>query len=36
MLGIEGNPLDENMKSIIMEEGTRALITTLREQADGK
>jgi len=36
MLGIEGNPLDENMKSIMMEEGTRALITTLKEQADSK
>lgn len=37
MLGIEGNQsLDMNLKSIIMEEGTKALITTLREQSEGK
>jgi len=36
MLGIEGNPLDENMKSIIVEEGTEALIKTLRENAEGE
>lgn len=36
MLGIEGCPLDELWRSVIVEEGTKALITTLREQAAGK
>lgn len=33
--GIEGNPLDEELKSEIMRNGTKALITHLREQAPG-
>ena len=33
MLGIEGNPLDEELKSIIMEEGTVELIKYLRENS---
>ncbi len=36
MLGIEGNPLDAGMKSEIMENGTKALIHRLREQAPGE
>ena len=36
MLGIEGNPLNEDFKSIMVEEGTNALITTLREQAESE
>jgi CCR4-NOT transcription complex subunit 6 len=35
MLGIEGNPLDPEMKRVIMENGTKALISHLREQAPG-
>ncbi len=35
MLGIEGNPLNPDMKQEIMEKGTRSLITLLREQAPG-
>jgi CCR4-NOT transcription complex subunit 6 len=35
MLGIEGNPLDMGMKQEIMENGTKALISHLREQAPG-
>jgi len=34
-LGIEGNPLKEDLKQTIMEEGTKALITLLREEAPG-
>ncbi|RKF54134.1 Glucose-repressible alcohol dehydrogenase transcriptional effector [Golovinomyces cichoracearum] len=33
MLGIEGNPLDSVQKSVIMENGTKALIHNLREHA---
>ncbi|KAI9681477.1 MAG: Glucose-repressible alcohol dehydrogenase transcriptional effector [Caeruleum heppii] len=32
-LGVEGNPLEEEMKSEIMQNGTKALITHLRENA---
>jgi CCR4-NOT transcription complex subunit 6 len=35
ILGIEGNPLDTVMKQEIMEHGTQALISHLREQAPG-
>lgn len=35
MLGIEGNPLAEEIKSIIVEHGTSELIKFLREQAPG-
>jgi CCR4-NOT transcription complex subunit 6 len=33
MLGIEGNPLDPNVKQEIMEKGTKSLINALRENA---
>ncbi len=36
MLGIEGNPLDTDLKQLLMEEGTEALITHLRETRPGK
>jgi CCR4-NOT transcription complex subunit 6 len=36
MLGIEGNPLDADMKEEIMERGTKSLIHQLRETAPGK
>lgn len=36
MLGIEGNPLDAGLKQEIMDKGSKALITHLREQAPGK
>lgn len=35
-LGIEGNPLDEELKSHIMQHGTKELITHLREAAPGQ
>ncbi len=35
-LGIEGNPLEEDLKSEIMQNGTKALITHLRETLPGK
>jgi len=35
MLGIEGNPLNMEMKKEIMEKGTKSLITYLREQSPG-
>ena len=35
MLGVEGNPLIEEQKSIVMEEGSGALIKYLRETAPG-
>ena len=35
-LGIEGNPLEEELKHEMMEHGTKALITHLRETAPGK
>lgn len=34
VLGIEGNPLDENLKSIIVEQGTGELIKFMRESAE--
>ena len=34
ILGIEGNPLDEELKAIIVEQGTGALIKYMRENAD--
>lgn len=36
VLGIEGNPLDQDMKQEIMEKGTKSLINLLKEQAPGK
>lgn len=36
MLGIEGNPLDPETKQDLMEHGTKALITQLREHAPGE
>ena len=33
LLGVEGNPLDDELKSIIMEEGTSELIKYLRENS---
>ena len=35
-LGIEGNPLEEDLKSEMMQSGTKALITRLRENLPGK
>jgi len=34
ILGIEGNPLEEELKAIIVEQGTGALIKYMRENAD--
>lgn len=34
VLGIEGNPLDEDLKSIIVEQGTGSLIKYMRENAE--
>lgn len=36
MLGVEGNPLNADLKQEIMERGTKSLISLLREQAPGK
>lgn len=36
MLGIEGNPLQADIKSEIMDRGTKSLITRLRENAPSK
>ena len=36
MLGIQGNPLKEELKVKIMQEGTKALIEALREDMPGK
>lgn len=36
LLGIEGNPLNQDMKQELMEKGTKSLIGLLREQAPGK
>lgn len=36
VLGIEGNPLDHDMKQLLIENGTKSLIAHLREQAPGK
>ena len=35
-LGIEGNPLEEELKSEIIQNGTKALVTHLREAAPGE
>ncbi len=35
-LGIEGNPMEEESKSEVMQNGTKALITRLRENLPGK
>jgi CCR4-NOT transcription complex subunit 6 len=35
-LGIEGNPLNEVLKSQLMKDGTKALIKYLKEEAPGK
>ncbi|KAF2087167.1 hypothetical protein K490DRAFT_66034 [Saccharata proteae CBS 121410] len=35
LLGIEGNPLDEHLKGIIVESGTSSLVKYLRENAPG-
>lgn len=34
-LGIEGNPLDQELKDEIVHNGTKALVTHLRENAEG-
>ncbi|KAI4217140.1 MAG: hypothetical protein LQ351_000449 [Letrouitia transgressa] len=36
MLGVEGNPLDEDLKEEIVQNGTKALVTRLRESTAGK
>ena len=36
MLGIEGNPLDANIRQCLIEKGTKELILQLRENAPGK
>lgn len=36
VLGIEGNPLDDHLKGKIMQEGTKKLITYLREEMPGE
>lgn len=36
MLGIEGNPLDEDYRDIIINHGTKSLVTQLREHAGRK
>jgi CCR4-NOT transcription complex subunit 6 len=36
ILGIEGNPLDEVLKSHVMKQGTKALIKYLKEEMPGK
>jgi CCR4-NOT transcription complex subunit 6 len=36
MLGIEGNPLDPNVKQEIVEKGTKSLVNALRENAPSK
>lgn len=36
MLGIEGNPIRDTMKQILVKDGTRALITYLRENCPGR
>ena len=35
MLGLEGNPLDEDLKELIMDNGTRALVMHLRDHKQG-
>ena len=36
LLGVEGNPLSDDIRTIMIEEGSKAMITTLRESAPGK
>lgn len=36
VVGVEGNPLQESYKTILMKEGTRSLIVNLRDNAPGK
>lgn len=36
MLGIEGNPIQDQLKQIMVKDGTRALITYLRENCPGR
>lgn len=36
MLGLEGNPLQSDIKNLLMKEGTQAVIISLRENAPGK
>lgn len=36
ILGVEGNPLDQEIKQLLMESGTKSLIANLREQGPGK
>lgn len=36
VLGIEGNPLDERLKEGLVQNGTKALVTTVRENYTGK
>jgi CCR4-NOT transcription complex subunit 6 len=36
MLGLEGNPLQADLKNLLMKEGTQAVIISLRENAPGK
>jgi CCR4-NOT transcription complex subunit 6 len=36
ILGIEGNPIDQGMKQVVIEHGTKKLIERLREEAPGK
>ena len=36
MLGIEGNPLDDDIKDILIHQGTQALIVHIRDTTEGK
>lgn len=36
MLGVEGNPLDEDLVGRIIQNGSKALVTHLRENMEGK
>ena len=36
VIGVEGNPLQDSYKSILMKEGTRSLIMNLRDNAPGR
>jgi CCR4-NOT transcription complex subunit 6 len=36
MLGLEGNPIQSDIKNILMKEGTQAVIMSLRENAPGR
>ena len=35
MLGVEGNPLDEDIKDILIQQGTQALVVHIRDQTQG-